>query len=131
MGVSVTCADSEEEAKELSWSRWFWRIKGNRGVRGGIPSPEERHDFDFSAAELDYVDYLKQRSIYGTPAQVRDRLEELARVYDVDECIVLTITYNYADRLRSYELVAKEFGLERIDDAFGLDAVAKESPTSD
>ncbi len=62
---------------------------------------------------------------------MRDRLEELARVYDVDECIVLTITYNYADRLRSYELVAKEFGLERIDDAFGLDAVAKESPTSD
>lgn len=117
MGVSVTCADTEEEAEELSWARWFWRIKGNRGVRGGIPHPDERHSFDFSPTELEYVDYLKQRSIYGTPAQVRDRLEEMAKVYDVDECIVLTITYNFADRLRSYELVAKEFDLPVATDA--------------
>ena len=38
MGVSVTCAETEEEALALSWSRWCWRIMSNRGMGGGIPS---------------------------------------------------------------------------------------------
>ena len=31
------------------------------------------------------------------------------RVYDVDEFIVLTITYDFDARIRSYELLAEEF----------------------
>ena len=111
LGVSVTCAETDEEAEELSWSRWFWRIKSNRGVRGGIPSPQAAHDFDYSPAELEYIEYMKTRSVYGSPAHVRDKLEEMGRVYDVDEFIVLTITYDFDARIRSYELLAEEFGI--------------------
>ncbi|MYF81251.1 MAG: LLM class flavin-dependent oxidoreductase, partial [Chloroflexi bacterium] len=31
LGVSVTIAETDEEAEQLCWSRWCWRIKGNRG----------------------------------------------------------------------------------------------------
>ncbi len=112
LGVSVTCADSEEEARALSWSRWCWRIMSNRGAPGGIPTVEHALAFDYTEAELDYIEYMQARSIYGTPDQARDRLEEMAKTYDVDEFVVLTITHDFDARVRSYELLAEALGLD-------------------
>ena len=112
LGVSVTCAETEEEALRLSWSRWSWRITSNRGMRGGIPTVEAALAFPYTEPELDYVEYLKKRSIYGTPTQVRERLETMAAEYDVDEFVVLTITYDFEARMRSYRLLADAFGLD-------------------
>ena len=113
LGVSITCADSDEEAEELSWTRWISRIRSNRGQSGGIISPQEARDFELSSQEEDYIEYLRTRSVHGTPGKVRDRLEELAKIYAVDEFIVLTITFDFVARLRSYELLAREFGLRQ------------------
>ena len=46
---------------------------------------------------------------------MRERLEQLAQTYDVDEFIVLTITYDFAARVRSYELLADIFEVARPD----------------
>ncbi len=113
LGVSVTVAETDEEAERLCWSRWCWRIKGNRGMRGGIPSVEEALSFPYSQPELDYLGYMQTRSIHGSPERVRERLERLAADYDVDEFIVLTITYDFAARVHSYELLADAFELPR------------------
>ena len=48
----------------------------------------------------------------GTAEQVRERLETLAADYEADELIVVTITHDPKARRRSYELLAKAFGLE-------------------
>ena len=112
LGVSVTCAETEEEALRLSWSRWSWRITSNRGMRGGIPTVEDALAFPYTEPELDYVEYLKKRSIYGTPTQVRERLEAMAAEYEVDEFVVLTITYDFEARKRSYQLLADVFELD-------------------
>ena len=48
----------------------------------------------------------------GNPEQVRERLEALAADYEADELIVVTITHDPKARRRSYELLAKVFGLE-------------------
>jgi alkanesulfonate monooxygenase SsuD/methylene tetrahydromethanopterin reductase-like flavin-dependent oxidoreductase (luciferase family) len=69
---------------------------------------------DFTEPELDYIAHLRRRSIYGSPSEVRDRLEELSAEYDVDEFIVVTITYDFAKRVRSYELLAEEFGITAL-----------------
>ena len=111
LGVSVTVAPTDEEAERLCWSRWCWRIQGNRGARGGIPSVEEALNFDYSQPELDYIAYMQQRSIHGSPKRVRERLEAMSAEYGVEEFIALTITYDFAARVRSYELLAEEFGL--------------------
>ncbi len=111
LGVSVTVAETDEEAEQLCWSRWCWRVKGNRGARGGIPSVEEALNFPYSQPELDYIAYMQNRSIHGSPQRVREQLERLARSYDVDEFIVLTITYDFAARIRSYELLAEAFDI--------------------
>jgi alkanesulfonate monooxygenase SsuD/methylene tetrahydromethanopterin reductase-like flavin-dependent oxidoreductase (luciferase family) len=113
IGVSVTVAETDEEAEYLSWSRWGWRLMNQRGInREGIPSPEEAMAFEYTEAERDYLEYAKGRSIYGSPAKVADRLAQLGEAYGVDEFVAVTITYDFAARVRSYELLAKAFGIE-------------------
>ena len=54
---------------------------------------------------------VEARSIVGTPDQVKKKLTSLAERHGAEEMVIVTITYDYASRLRSYELIAKEFGL--------------------
>ena len=111
MGVSVTCAETEEEALALSWSRWCWRIMSNRGMGGGIPSVQTARAFPYSERELAYIEHMQGLSIHGSPAQCLAKLEELSATYDVDEFVVLTITHDPAARRRSYELLAEAAGI--------------------
>ena len=114
LGVSVTCAETQEEAERLSWSRWAWRIASNHGRRGGIPSPEEAMAMLYTDADREYIAYMRLRSVYGTPEQVKARLLALGEQYDVDEFVVVTITHDFAARLRSYELLADAFELKAL-----------------
>ena len=111
MGLSVTVADTEAEAERLSWSRWAWRLMAQKGFRDGIPSPEEAMAFDFTVPERDYIDHVRSRSLFGTPGQVKDRLDACVRAFGLDELMLVTITYDFAARLRSYELLARAYGL--------------------
>jgi alkanesulfonate monooxygenase SsuD/methylene tetrahydromethanopterin reductase-like flavin-dependent oxidoreductase (luciferase family) len=75
-------------------------------------SPEEAAR-PYSAAEIAIAEKLRRKAIVGSAAQAAARLKELARSLDLDELVVVTWTYDPAPRHRSYELLAKEFGLER------------------
>jgi len=50
------------------------------------------------------------RYFIGTPAYVRERLEEMASQLGISEMIVNTIVWDQVKRLRSYELLAGAFG---------------------
>ena len=52
------------------------------------------------------------RVVIGDPRQVRERLLQLRQQFEADELMLLTITGDYASRLRSYELLAREFELQ-------------------
>jgi len=111
LGVSITCAETEEEAERLCWSRWYWRATAFGGGRGGVPPVEEALAHQYSDQEREYVEYMRRLSIHGTPEQVKARLLAMAEEYDVDEFVVVTITYDFAARVRSYELLAEAFNL--------------------
>ncbi|HEY1360144.1 MAG TPA: hypothetical protein VGF21_17730, partial [Thermoleophilaceae bacterium] len=55
----------------------------------------------------------RRRYIVGAPATVRAGIEEVAREYQAEEVVILTIAFDHEARRRSYELIAEEFGLER------------------
>jgi alkanesulfonate monooxygenase SsuD/methylene tetrahydromethanopterin reductase-like flavin-dependent oxidoreductase (luciferase family) len=55
----------------------------------------------------------KNRSIIGTPERVTEQLHELQQRFDADELIVLTVAGSYQARLRSYELLAEAFELNK------------------
>jgi len=111
LGVGAVAAPTEEEAKELAASRNLWVVRMYSGQPIAFPTPEEARAYQYSEREKAILESISRRSIVGTPAQVRERLEEIAERHQAEELVVVTITYDFASRVRSYELIAKEFGL--------------------
>lgn len=108
LGLSAICAPTEDEAIRLSWSRYCMRFRRGQGV----PSPETALAFDYTVPELAYIEYSRPRSAIGDPEQVREKITTYANEFEVDEVVLVTITYDFADRIRSYQLIAEQFGLD-------------------
>jgi luciferase family oxidoreductase group 1 len=108
VAVWALAADSEEEAVRLAASSRMAMAMLRRGRLIEVPPPEEAVRFLEREGE---APGHRRRAILGTPAQVREGIEQVAADYGADEVIVVTITYDHGVRRRSYELIAAEFGL--------------------
>lgn len=113
IGVFVLCAETEAEAWRIAASRDLWRLRLEQGILGPVPTVEEALAYPYSERDLARVAYNRRRQVVGTPEQVKKRLLELAGFYEVDEVVVVSICYEFAARLHSYELLAEAFGLSR------------------
>ena len=111
VGIFVICADTEEEALDLRWSRDLWMLRLYTGRTGPVPSVEEAKAYPYTDRERAIVEHNRPRTIAGTPEQVRARIDELEADYKVDEFVVVTICDRFEARLRSYELLAEIFAL--------------------
>ncbi|WP_169570254.1 LLM class flavin-dependent oxidoreductase [Sneathiella limimaris] len=111
IGIFVICAETEEEAKRLAASRDLWRTRLDTGHIGPVPSVEEALAYEYSPIEEQRRQYHSRRNIIGTPAQVKEKLLQTLDRYQVDEAVIVTITHSHEARLKSYELIAQEFGL--------------------
>jgi luciferase family oxidoreductase group 1 len=112
LAISVLCADTEEKAnqmRKLMDYRLLQFEKGNFGKPGNYASVK---DYIFSAAELEKVKYNSGRVVSGTRQQVKAQLLAIANDFDIDEIMAATMTDNYADRKRSFELLAEAFEQE-------------------
>ncbi|HEY0301256.1 MAG TPA: MsnO8 family LLM class oxidoreductase, partial [Rhizomicrobium sp.] len=111
LGVAALVAETEEEAARLAASRNLWVVRLLSGRPIPFPSPEEALAQALTPQEEALLATVEKRSIVGTGAAVRARLTALAGAHGADELVVVTITYDFASRLRSYELLAGAFGL--------------------
>jgi luciferase family oxidoreductase group 1 len=111
LGVAALAAESEAEAKRLATSRNLWVVRLLTGHPIPFPSPEEALAHEFTEQELRLLAGIEKRAIVGTAGEVRERLSALAKTHGAEELVIVTITYDYASRLRSYELLAGAFGL--------------------
>ncbi|MDM7885550.1 LLM class flavin-dependent oxidoreductase [Curtobacterium sp. RHCKG23] len=111
VSADVVAADSAAAASELAlgYDRWVHSIRS--GV-GAIPYPTpawaREHPVDPAVAEA-VADRVATRFV-GDAGHVADRLAVLQRVTGADELLVTTITHDHAARVRSYELLAAEWG---------------------
>ena len=112
VAVGVICAETREEAARLASGLELWRRRIVRGFDRGIPSPDE------ALAELEPgwapppLGIDGARSVIGTPDEVRDELHRIAAHNGVDEVMAVTVTHDFAARVRSYELLARAMELE-------------------
>jgi luciferase family oxidoreductase group 1 len=111
MGVAALAAETEEEALRLAASRNLWVVRLLTGRPIAFPPPEEALDYPYTDQEKALLANIEARSTVGTPAQVKKRLTALAERHGAEELVIVTITYDAKSRTRSYELLAKEFGL--------------------
>lgn len=112
VGVAALCAETDADAHRIGLSRHLMRLRREQGRReSGVPSIEDALNTDFTEPEIDYIRYQQSLTFEGNPTRVAEGLRDLAAEYETDEVLVVTITHDYADRLRSYELLAEAAGL--------------------
>ncbi|ULH17460.1 MsnO8 family LLM class oxidoreductase (plasmid) [Deinococcus sp. KNUC1210] len=101
LAVAVVCAENMPRALQLAAShRAYFSSQGTAPHGAPVPSPE--HVLPLSGNALD----LYPRLVVGDPATVRAALTALARRYDVDELLLLSVLHSAQDRLDSYALIA-------------------------
>lgn len=109
--IFAFCADTDEKVEELRFSAEYQLLQFEKGIFQGYPSYEEIKQTTFSELEMERIRFNRNRMVWGKPDEIRSKIEKLADEYDVDEVIIVTITHDFADRLRSYELLADVFDI--------------------
>lgn len=113
LAIGVLCADTEEKAAQLRKLADYTMLKFQQGRFEPMGPYEEIADYEFSPEEQMHLSHNKGRLVSGTPEQVKAQLLDLAEAFQVEEIVVSTMTYNHADRLRSFRLLAEMFELEK------------------
>ncbi len=109
----AVCADTAEEALRLSSSARMMLLLLFRGQLIPVPPVEKAQAFLEKEGALDLLP-PGRRMITGTPDTVRAGLEAVAAEYQADQVFVVNILHDHAARLRSYELLARAFGLPKV-----------------
>jgi len=109
--VSVICAPSDEEAQYLSRSQAVSWALFTSGEQRKLMSPEEAHARVLTPQQQAVIDHQSSLWMIGSPETVRDMIAEKAESCAADEVMMTTTIHDYALRRRSYELVAKAFGV--------------------
>src|SRR5580693_5670972 len=112
VAVGVICAETEEEAEYLFSSVRLLQRRIRLGDRRPVASPGDAVRELRLLGEMPMEEGEWPRYFVGTPSLVRGQLERMAGELGISELIVNTIVWEHAKRLRSYELLAGEFGLE-------------------
>ena len=111
VAVFVLCADTEEKARDLRAAMDLQLLRFGKGERGTFPSKEEVRSYQFSTQDQAHLVQNRGRVVSGTPEQVHAQLTKIAADFEVDEVTAVTITADFDDRRRSYELLAEAFAL--------------------
>ncbi|MEO8887426.1 MAG: LLM class flavin-dependent oxidoreductase [Mucilaginibacter sp.] len=111
MAIFVFCSEDEEKIAQHKAIMDYRFIQFEKGMGIQPLAYADVKDAEYTLPEQDRIRYNRQRVVAGTPAMVKERLTNLAESYGIDEIIAVTITENFEDRLRSYELLAQLFEL--------------------
>ncbi len=109
---AVICADTAEEARHLAASHAYWKVLAFRhGIREGLLPPEVCLDRvkQLSVSDQAYFEETRDSMITGTPMQCREKLEQQAGYYDVEEALIVAVTWDFSKRCESYRLLAEAF----------------------
>ncbi|WP_157247529.1 LLM class flavin-dependent oxidoreductase [Nonomuraea typhae] len=105
VSADVVVAPTDEEAGELAspYGLWVEDIRAGRGAQPFLSPAEAAVRTPERALVADRV----ATQFTGAPATVVERLRVLAEATGADELLVTTITHEHADRVRSFELLAR------------------------
>jgi luciferase family oxidoreductase group 1 len=106
LSIWTLAAETSEEADRLFAPRAYWRVMLSRGIRTPIASPEAAQELQCTDEELASVDEMRRYSLVGAASDVASRLRTIAADHQVDEIVLPTWTFDAADQLKSYELLA-------------------------
>jgi luciferase family oxidoreductase group 1 len=109
VGINVVAADTDAEAARLFTSIQQRFLGMQRGVRGPLPRPIDPAAMEalWNPREKAAVARMLVASAVGSPASVRDQLQQIVDQTQADELIVAGAIHDHGARLRSYALLAE------------------------
>lgn len=110
--VFALCAATTEQAERLAASIDLRRLQMATGRESVVATTAEALAYPYTERDREIIRRERARAVIGTPDEVAARLQRIADDFAADELMVITITGDYAARLRSYELLARAFDLE-------------------
>lgn len=110
--IGVICAETDEEAEYLAASVRLLQRRIRMNDRRPVAAPEDalRELKDIGGPSPEDGEW--PRYFVGTPAKVREGIKDMTGALGIGEVVVNTIVWDHGKRLRSYELLAREFGLK-------------------
>ena len=105
VGVPAVVADSDERAHFLATTheQLFLNLIRNRPA----PMMPPVDKLDWTPLEERAVRSKYRAAVVGSPKTARNKLQELLELTQANEFIVVSNTFEHADRLRSYELLSE------------------------
>ena len=111
VSADVMVAPTDDEARSLAGGYPLW-VRSIRCGDGAMPfpSPATVAAFTWTDADLALVADRVATQFVGSPAAVAGQLRVLQGATGADELLVTSVTHAHADRVRSHELLAREWG---------------------
>jgi len=111
VSADVVVAPTDAEARELALGYGLW-VRSIRSGAGAMlfPSPASVAAYPWTDEDRALVADRVDTQFAGSPATVAKHLRVLQDATGADELLVTTITHSHEDRVRSFELLAREWG---------------------
>jgi luciferase family oxidoreductase group 1 len=111
MAVTVICGENDEHARDLASPLRVVYARLASGRRGVIPSVEEARGHRFTSDELAVIERFGEGAIVGGADTVVEGLRRLVERTTADELMISTLMPDSAERIRSYERLARAWGV--------------------
>ncbi|MCT2538159.1 LLM class flavin-dependent oxidoreductase [Aquibacillus koreensis] len=109
----LVCAETDEEAEQLATSIDVQFLQVAKGEKSdGILSPEQAIKYPFTPTDHQIVRENRNKMLVGSPETVKAKLETLSEEYNTDEFMLASIMHDFHAKVKSYQLLAKAFGLK-------------------
>lgn len=107
--IFVVCQETEEQAEYVATSLDLSLAMGAQGMPSdGTPPPDQAIAYEYSKFEKLLVAENRRRMVVGDPVQVVDQLEKLGHDYGADEVMIVSVAYDFEDKLMTFRLIAEE-----------------------
>lgn len=111
VGYATITADSKEEAEFEAASLDLMFLNIEKGISGPLVSPEEALSRSYSEMDKMRIEANRRRMVVGTTKEVAETLRQNEQKYGIQEAMIVAIHYSRNSRLKTYQSLAKEFGL--------------------
>jgi len=114
VGIFAFCSEDPQKVADTQALIDYRLLGFEKGRYDEIPTVAAATAYEYTPAEWQRVLYNRQRTVIGSPDEMRVKLTQLAATFDVGEIVISTFTERPEDRFHSYELLADLFGLEPL-----------------
>jgi luciferase family oxidoreductase group 1 len=105
LGLNVTAADSDEEARFLFTTSQQMFVNVRRGHPGPLPPPREGVLDELAPWERAGMEEMLAAAVVGGPETIRHGVESFVARTGADELMVVGPIYDHAKRVRSFEVL--------------------------